>query len=313
MMNSGDDQHVPVLRDEVLQLLNVRPDGVYVDGTFGRGGHSRAVLDRLGSGGRLVVIDRDPHALEQAVELANGDSRVTVIRGSFGDIEQIAVAQGILGQVDGILLDLGVSSPQLDDAERGFSFLRDGPLDMRMDPDAGISAEFWINDTEEREMARVIARFGEERQARRIARAICTARKKERISRTRQLAEIIEEAVPRRGKGKHPATKTFQAVRIHINNELGELHAFLETVLKVLSAGGRLCVISFHSLEDRMVKRFLRDRSRVDPALAGLPVVPESALPVMRLVGGAVRAAEAEIELNRRSRSAVLRTGELLA
>lgn len=312
-MSSGDDQHVPVLRDEVLQLLNVRPDGVYVDGTFGRGGHSRAVLDRLGSGGRLVVIDRDPHALEQAEELASGDSRVTVIRGSFGDIEQIAVAQGILGQVDGILLDLGVSSPQLDDAERGFSFLRDGPLDMRMDPDAGISAEFWINDTEEREMARVIARFGEERQARRIARAICNARNKARISRTRQLADVIEQAVPRRGKGKHPATRTFQAVRIHINNELGELQAFLETVLQVLSAGGRLCVISFHSLEDRMVKRFLRDHSRVDPALADLPVVPESARPVMQLVGGAVRAADAEIELNRRSRSAVLRTGELLA
>jgi 16S rRNA (cytosine1402-N4)-methyltransferase len=312
-MSSGDDQHVPVLRDEVLQLLNVRPDGVYVDGTFGRGGHSRAVLDRLGPGGRLVVIDRDPHALEQAEELANGDARVTAIRGSFGDIEQIAVAQGILGQVDGMLLDLGVSSPQLDDAERGFSFLRDGPLDMRMDPDAGISAELWINDTEEREMARVIARFGEERQARRIARAICNARNKARISRTRQLADVIEQAVPRRGKGKHPATRTFQAVRIHINNELGELQAFLDTALKVLSAGGRLCVISFHSLEDRMVKRFLRDHSRVDPALADLPMVPESAQPVMQLIDGAVRASAAEIERNPRARSAVLRTGEQLA
>jgi 16S rRNA (cytosine1402-N4)-methyltransferase len=311
-MSVGEDEHVPVLLHEVLTGLNVRPDGVYVDGTFGRGGHSRALLERLGPAGRLLVIDRDPLALATAYELATGDPRITVIRGSFGDIEQIAVAQEVLGKVDGILLDLGVSSPQLDDAERGFSFLRDGPLDMRMDPESGISAADWINSADESEISQVIARFGEERAARRIARAICAARKKEEIRRTGELADIVEAVIPRRGKGKHPATRTFQAVRIFINNELGELQTFLDSLLTTLSAGGRLCVISFHSLEDRMVKRFLRDHSRVDPALDRLPVVPESARPSMRLIGKAVRASSAEIELNPRSRSAVLRVGERL-
>ena len=311
-MSAGKDQHVPVLQDEILAQLGVRSDGIYVDGTFGRGGHSRALLERLGPAGRLLVIDRDPRALEAAMDLAASDARVTVIRGSFGDIEQIAAAHDVTGKVDGIVLDLGVSSPQLEDAERGFSFMRDGPLDMRMDPDSGESAESWINAVEAREMARVIARFGEEKSARRIARAICDARKTERICRTRQLADLIENVIPRRGKGKHPATKTFQAVRIHINNELGELQDFLEEVLKVLSVGGRLCVISFHSLEDRMVKRFIRDHARVDPALAGLPVVPESAQPKMRLVCNAIRPGEGETSRNPRARSAVLRVGERL-
>lgn len=311
-MSAGKDQHVPVLKDEILAQLDVRPDGLYVDGTFGRGGHSRALLEQLGPAGRLLVIDRDPCALETAVDLATSDSRVTVIRGSFGDIEEIAAAHGVLGKIDGIVLDLGVSSPQLEDAERGFSFLRDGPLDMRMDPDSGQSAESWINAAEEREIARVIARFGEEKSARRIARAICAARTTENLCRTRQLADLIENVIPRRGKGKHPATKTFQAVRIYINNELGELQEFLESVLNVLSVGGRLCVISFHSLEDRMVKRFLRDHSRVDPALARLPVVPDSAQPDMRLVCRAIRSSDAETERNPRARSAVLRVGERL-
>jgi 16S rRNA (cytosine1402-N4)-methyltransferase len=311
-MSVGEDEHVPVLKHEVLEGLRVKADGIYIDGTFGRGGHSRAVLAQLGPGGRLLVIDRDPLALVAAEQLAKADSRVTVIRGSFGNIEQLAAAQEVLGQVDGILLDLGVSSPQLDDAERGFSFMRDGPLDMRMDPESGISAATWINSAEEREMARVIARFGEETSARRIARAICTARTTEKITRTRQLADLIEKVIPRRGKAKHPATKTFQAVRIYINDELGELQTFLATVLKVLSVGGRLCVISFHSLEDRMVKRFLRDNSRVDPALSRMPVVPASAEPQMRLCGKAVRAGAAEIERNARARSAVFRTGERL-
>jgi 16S rRNA (cytosine1402-N4)-methyltransferase len=312
-MSAGENQHIPVLHDPILAQLNVRSDGLYVDGTFGRGGHSRAILERLGPEGRLVVIDRDPQAIATAEELAAQDARVTVARGSFGDIEQIAVAHGVLGKVDGIILDLGVSSPQLDDAERGFSFMRDGPLDMRMDTDAKLSAESWLNSATENEMARVITRLGEEKAARRIARAICRAREQQRISRTLQLADLIEAVLPRRGKKKHPATKTFQAVRIHINNELGELQAFLEAVLKVLSVGGRLCVISFHSLEDRIVKRFLRNNSRVDPALARLPMVPESAQPVMRLVGGAIRADSEETERNPRARSAVLRAGERLA
>ncbi|MDP6437240.1 MAG: 16S rRNA (cytosine(1402)-N(4))-methyltransferase RsmH [Gammaproteobacteria bacterium] len=309
-MSASEDQHVPVLRDEVLDRLDVRTDGTYVDGTFGRGGHSRAILERLGPAGKLLVIDRDPRAIVAAKELARRDERVTVIRGSFGDIEQIAVAQGVLGEVDGIVLDLGVSSPQLDDPERGFSFMRDGPLDMRMDTDAPYSAEEWLNSATEQEMAQVIGRYGEERSARRIARAIGDERKQQKICRTRQLAELIEGVLPRRGKGKHPATKTFQAIRIHINNELGELQSFLEAVLEVLSVGGRLCVISFHSLEDRLVKRFLRDHSRVDPALAKVPVVPPEAQPTMRLRGAALRAGEVEIERNARSRSAVLRSGE---
>lgn len=312
-MSAGEESHVPVLLDAVLEQLNPSADGVYVDGTFGRGGHSRAILGRLGPAGRLLVIDRDPQAIEVANTLAEADSRVTVERGSFGDIGRCVEAHGLSGRVDGVLLDLGVSSPQLDDAERGFSFMRDGPLDMRMDPEAGMSAEDWLNTATENDMARVIARFGEEQAARRIARAICKQREQDRISRTRQLADLIESVIPRRGKGKHPATKTFQAVRMHINNELGELQSFLDAVLGMLSVGGRLCVISFHSLEDRMVKRFLRDHSRVDPALAGLPVVPESAQPKLRLIGRAIKAGPAETEQNPRARSAVLRTAERLA
>jgi len=312
-MSAAEDHHIPVLRDDVLQQLNLRPDGLYVDGTFGRGGHTQSLLDQLGPDGRLIVVDRDPQAIATAQSLADQDKRVTVVRESFGEIERIAAAHGIAGQVDGVLLDLGVSSPQLDDPERGFSFMRDGPLDMRMDPATPVSAEEWLNTATEQEMARIISRYGDERAARRIARVICSERTKQRISRTGQLADLIETLLPRRGKRKHPATKTFQAVRIHINNELGELQAFLEAILNVLAIGGRLCVISFHSLEDRMVKRFLRDHSRVDPELAALPVVPESAQPVMRLVSSAIRPNAEECERNPRARSAVLRVGEKLA
>jgi len=309
-MSAGEDQHVAVLREAVLEQLEVRDTGTYIDGTFGRGGHSAAILEQLGPDGRLLVADRDPQALQTAAELAATDSRVTAIAGSFGGIDAMAADHGVLGEVDGIVLDLGVSSPQLDDPERGFSFLRDGPLDMRMDPAAGMSAEEWLNTTAADEMARVIARYGEERAARRIARAICAARQEQRISRTRQLADLIEAVLPRRGKQKHPATRTFQAVRIHINNELGELQAFLDKVLTVLRVGGRLCVISFHSLEDRMVKRYLRDHSRVNPALAKLPVVPDGAQPDMALPAGAIRPDAAEVAANPRARSAVLRVGE---
>lgn len=311
-MSNGEERHVPVLLEAVLEQLNLVADGVYVDGTFGRGGHSRALLEHLGPAAKLLVIDRDPQAIKVAEKLAAHDSRVTVERGSFGDIGRFVEAHGWSGQIDGVLIDLGVSSPQLDDAERGFSFMRDGPLDMRMDPETGMSAEDWVNEAPEKEMARVIARFGEEQAARRIARAICREREQQRISRTRQLADIVESVIPRRGKSKHPATKTFQAVRMHINNELGELQSFLDSILGLLSVGGRLSVISFHSLEDRMVKRFLRDHSRVDPALAMLPVVPESAQPDMRLIGKAAKASVEEIERNARARSAVLRTAERL-
>ena len=309
-MGAGEDEHVPVLKNEVLEQLNIRPAGIYLDGTFGRGGHSRVLLAQLDPDSRLVVVDRDPLALLAASELAEQDARVTAVRGNFGDIDDYAQALGVLGKIDGIVLDLGVSSPQLDDAERGFSFMRDGPLDMRMDPTVGMSAEEWLNSATESEMARVITRYGEERSARRIARVISNAREQQRISRTRQLADLIETLLPRRGKGKHPATKTFQAIRIHINNELGELQSFLEKSLTTLGVDGRLCIISFHSLEDRMVKRFMRDQSRVDPALSRLPVVPDSAQPFMRLAGGAIRPTLAEMERNPRARSAVLRVAE---
>jgi len=311
-MTGEAHRHVPVLLEAVLEQLNVQPSGTYIDCTFGRGGHSRALLERLDNNGRLMVIDQDPQAFAAARRLAEEDSRVIAISGSFGNIEGIARTQQVLGRVDGILADLGVSSPQLDDAERGFSFMRDGPLDMRMNPDSGQSAAAWLNTADEGEMLKVIARLGEERAARRIVRAIAARRAEQPFSRTLELAAVIEGVIPRRGKGKHPATRTFQAIRMHINDELTEVQALLEQFLAVLRAGGRLCIISFHSLEDRLVKRYLRDRSRVDPALARMPVVPDNAQPVLAMPAGAIRASEAEILANPRSRSAVLRVAERL-
>lgn len=308
-MDVGDHPHVPVLLDQVLEQLAIRAGGIYIDGTFGRGGHSRAILDQLDASGRLLVIDRDPEALAAARMLAVDDPRVTVVAGNFGELERIAREFDVLGQVDGIVLDLGVSSPQLENAERGFSFMRDGPLDMRMDPSAGVSAGEWLNSAAETELARVMVRFGEEPAARRIARAIVRRRESKPITRTGELAELIESVVPRRGKARHPATRSFQAIRIYINDELGALQSFLNAALGVLRAGGRLCVISFHSLEDRMVKRYLRDHSRVDPALASLPIVPPAALPRFRIPVPAIRADLAEAGLNPRARSAVLRAG----
>ncbi len=310
-MGAGEGQHVPVLVDQALEQLDIHTDGIYIDGTFGRGGHSRAMLKALGSDGVLLVIDRDQQATRIAADWAQQDTRIVVAQGSFGDIGSIAAAKGFAGKVDGVLLDLGVSSPQLDDAERGFSFLRDGPLDMRMDTSAGMSAADWVNSADESELVRVILRFGEERSARRIAKAICTAREEKKITRTKELADLIEAVMPRRargkGKSKHPATKTFQAIRIFVNDELGELQKFLDSILEVLAPAGRLCIISFHSLEDRLVKRFMRDHSRVDPRLADMPVVPESAQPRLRLLCKAIRADADEIALNPRARSAVLR------
>ena len=311
-MGAGEGRHVPVLLDEVLEQLDIRSDGIYIDGTFGRGGHARAMLARLGTNGKLIVIDRDVEAIREAQSLAKQDARIVVVQGSFGDIASFAAATEFAGKVNGILVDLGVSSPQLDDAERGFSFMNDGPLDMRMDRTSGISAAEWLAEVSESELTRVIQRYGEDQAARRIARAICAARADQPITTTGQLAAIIENANPRRGKAKHPATKTFQAIRIAINNELGELEKFLDSVLDLLAPGGRLCVISFHSLEDRLVKRFMRDHSRVDPRLADLPVVPESAQPDMHLPTRAIRAGETEVAANPRARSAVLRVAEKL-
>jgi len=294
----------------VLQFLAIRPEGVYVDGTFGRGGHSRAILERLGPEGRLVALDRDPDAVAVARDLEKQDPRFRVVHSAYSALADVLAAEGVAGRVDGILLDIGVSSPQLEDPARGFAFRADGPLDMRMDPGSGVPAAEWLNTADEAEIASVLWRYSEERSSRRIARAIVAERAAAPVNTTARLASIIAAQV--RGEpGRHPATRSFQAIRMHINRELPELEAALRAALAALAVGGRLCVISFHSLEDRIVKRFLRDHSRVDPALRSLPVVPDSAQPVLRLLTTrAVRAGEAEISRNPRSRSAVLRAAE---
>lgn len=304
-------QHVPVLRDRVLEQLGIRADGAYLDCTFGRGGHSRAILAQLGPRGRLWALDRDPAAVAAGQQLAAEDARLVMGHGRFSELEVWRERWGIDG-FHGILLDLGVSSPQLDDAGRGFSFTNDGPLDMRMDPTRGISAADWLNSVAEKDLGRVLRRLGEEQAAGRIARAIGRYRQETRISTTGELAAVIESVVPRRPGSKHPATRSFQAIRMHVNEELQELDAGLPQALDSLATGGRLCVISFHSLEDRRVKRFLRDHSRIDPALARLPVVPESARPTLRLPSRAIRPSAAEIAANPRARSATLRVGERL-
>ncbi len=311
--------HVPVLLDEVLHQLAIRPDGVYIDCTFGRGGHSQAILDQLGPEGLVFGLDRDPEAVRVGEQLSQQDPRFYIEHKSFGQLGAFLESRQLSGKVSGVLFDLGVSSPQLEDARRGFSFLHDGPLDMRMDPSSGMPAETWINSASEQEIAGVLFRYGEERASRKIARAICEQRKSSSITTTGQLAALIEEVLPRRshgkGKGKtrHPATRSFQAIRIFVNQELDEISLALTAALESLAVGGRLCVISFHSLEDRIVKRFFREGARVDPALAGLPVVPDSALPSLTLPSRAIRAAEPELENNPRARSAILRVAERLA
>jgi 16S rRNA (cytosine1402-N4)-methyltransferase len=301
---------VPVLKDEVLQYLAIRPDGVYVDGTFGRGGHACAILEQLGPAGRLLALDRDPAAVAVARDLAQRDPRFKIVHSAYSALSGVLAAQGLAGRVDGILLDIGVSSPQLEDPARGFAFRADGPLDMRMDPGSGVSAAEWLDAADEAEIASVLWRYGEERRARRIARAIVAARATAPVSTTARLAAIISAEI--RGEpGRHPATRSFQAIRMHINRELPELEAVLHAALAGIAVGGRLCVISFHSLEDRIVKRFLRDHARIDPALRALPVVPDSAQPVLELLTTrAVRASTAEVARNPRSRSAVLRAAE---
>ena len=305
--------HTPVLLDEVLAGLAVQAAGHYCDATFGRGGHTTALLARLGSAGRVCAIDRDPEAIAAGRERFASEPRLTLVRGSFGRLEERVRAAGLEGELQGVLLDLGVSSPQLDEARRGFSFMQDGPLDMRMDNESGISAAQWLARAGEREVAEVIFRFGEEKFSRRIARAIVAARSTAAIVGTRQLADIVSGAVPTREPGKHPATRTFQALRIHVNRELEEVEAALPQAVKLLAAGGRLCVISFHSLEDRLVKRFMRREAQGDPVYAGLPDIPPHARPRLRLVGGAVMPGETEVAANPRARSAVLRVAERVA
>jgi 16S rRNA (cytosine1402-N4)-methyltransferase len=307
-MNSNE--HVPVLLGPVLEGLKIKPDGCYVDGTFGRGGHSREILKRLGKKGRLIAIDRDPQAIASAPAFLTEDPRFELVRADCEQLETIIRERDLVGQVDGLLFDLGVSSPQLDSAERGFSFMRDGPLDMRMDPDSGISASEWLASVDEKELRSVLKKYGEEPNAGRIARAIVDARATAPISRTAQLARIVEEAKPSRGEKIHPATKTVQAIRIAINGELQQLESVLQQSLAVMRRGARLCVISFHSLEDRIVKRFMRDASREAEQYRGMPDVPREFRPKLNLVGKPVTATDAEIDANRRARSARLRIAE---
>lgn len=311
----GSSEHVPVLLGPVLDGLRINESGVYVDATFGRGGHSAAILDALGETGRLIAIDRDPEAIHAARQTLDDDPRFELIRGEYAELETYMDERGLIGKVDGLLLDLGVSSPQLDAGHRGFSFLRDGPLDMRMDPEHGISAADWLATIKESDLRRILRQFGEEKLAGRIARAIVTARSGAPIRTTGQLADIVAAAVParERDRRRHPATKTFQAIRIAINDELAQLETVLEQSLRVLASGGRLCVISFHSLEDRLVKRFMRDNSREPAAVRGLPDIPAALRPKLRLVGKAIAATPDEVAANVRARSARLRIAERTA
>jgi 16S rRNA (cytosine1402-N4)-methyltransferase len=305
--------HQPVLLAEALAALAIEADGFYVDATFGRGGHTAAILAQLGAEGRLLGIDKDPQAAQIAREQFAHEPRFSFRQGSFALLEQFVAETGMSGKVSGVLMDLGVSSPQLDDPARGFSFLRSGPLDMRMNPAEGVSAADWLRQTPESEIARVLREYGEERFARRIAAAIVRHLKEQPITTTQQLAEIVRAAIPKWEKHKDPATRSFQAIRIAVNQELEDLSAALMPAVRVLKKGGRLVVISFHSLEDRMVKRFMRDHAKAAPVPKGLPVMPQNVLPMLKLIGKAVRAGEAECEANPRARSAVMRIAERLS
>ncbi|CEA02956.1 S-adenosyl-methyltransferase MraW [Pseudomonas saudimassiliensis] len=303
-------KHVSVLLNEALEGLAVRPEGTYIDGTFGRGGHSRAILQQLADGGRLLGFDKDPEAIRVGNQLAAEDGRFVVVQRSFADMAEELRERGLYGQVDGVLLDLGVSSPQLDDPERGFSFLNDGPLDMRMNPDVGQSAADWINNADEADIATVLWEYGEERFSRRMARAIVNRRAEQPFTRTADLAEVIKVANPAWEKHKHPATRAFQGIRIFINRELEDLADGLRAALEVLAPGGRLAVISFHSLEDRQVKQFMRREAKGEPLPRGLPVRDADIHTSLKLVGKAIKPSAAEIAANPRARSAVLRVAE---
>ena len=301
--------HETVLLTEAVDSLITKNDGVYVDATFGRGGHSSVILDRLSASGKLVAIDKDPLAVAQANAMFGGDDRFAMHHGSFADIDGGIDVLGGAG-VDGVLADLGVSSPQLDDAQRGFSFQSDGPLDMRMDPTSGQSAAQWIAVVGAEELARVFFEYGEERFSRRIAGAIIESREMGPIETTAQLAQIIKDANTSWEKHKHPATRCFQAIRIHINNELGDLSALLAGAAKRLNVGGRLVVISFHSLEDRMVKRFMRDMAKGSEPPPGVPVLEKDIVRHFRLSSKAIKPGAEEVSRNGRARSAVMRTLE---
>ncbi|WP_065204576.1 16S rRNA (cytosine(1402)-N(4))-methyltransferase RsmH [Shewanella woodyi] len=310
---SQEFAHLSVLLTETVAGLNIKEDGIYIDGTFGRGGHSREVLKHLGENGRLIAIDRDPQAIEAAKQFA-GDARFSIVHGGFGQLATYVEELGLKGKIDGVLLDFGVSSPQLDDAERGFSFLRDGPLDMRMDNSQGETAADWLARAEVEDMAWVFKTYGEEKNSRHIARCIAADREKTPFLRTKELADLIARISKSKERNKHPATRVFQAIRIYINSELEQIDQALEGALTVLAPQGRLSVISFHSLEDRMVKRFIRRHSQGESVPHGLPIT-EAEINKTRLlkgVGKAIKPSDEEIERNTRARSSVLRIAQRL-
>ncbi len=304
--------HQAVLLKETIAGLNIQPNGIYIDGTFGRGGHSCAILSRLGSKGRLIAFDQDPEAVKVGQQLAQQDARFHIEHCDFASITQVVSKFGLLSKINGLLLDLGVSSPQLDDPKRGFSFMRDGKLDMRMNPTQGQSIAQWLKQVKQKELKDIIKNYGEERYANRIARAIITEREVKPIETTVQLADIIAKAHPAWEIGKHPATKTFQALRIFINQELQQLEITLPQSLNILAPKARLAVISFHSLEDRLVKRFIREAAKGDAYPAHLPITVDMLNPKLKPIGKAIYATETEIQQNPRARSAILRIAERL-
>lgn len=308
----NNNEHKPVLLHEAIEGLAINPDGIYIDGTFGRGGHSQAIIEQLSDAGRLIAFDKDPQAITTAEEKFAADPRFNIVHGSFAELEDYLNQQELCGKVDGILLDLGVSSPQLDDAQRGFSFQTSGPLDMRMNNQSGVNASQWINKAREEEIAAVLYEYGEERYSRRIAKAIVFARKEQPLNDTRQLAEIVKQAHPRWEKKKHPATRSFQGIRIFINNELDDLDQCLMQSYRCLAKQGRLAVISFHSLEDRKVKRFFKKMAEGEQLPPDLPIIDAQLDRKMKLIGRKLKAGQQELMDNPRCRSAVLRVAQKL-
>jgi 16S rRNA (cytosine1402-N4)-methyltransferase len=309
----NNESHLSVLLDEAVEALVTNVDGFYVDGTFGRGGHSSAVLERLSPQAKLMAIDKDVEAIAEAEKMFAGDERFFIQHGSFAQMKVWLDGMEKTGSVAGVLLDLGVSSPQLDEADRGFSFMKEGPLDMRMNTAAGQTAAEWLVYASESEVAAVLKEYGEERFSKRIARAIVAEQAVEPIVTTQRLSKIVTEANPAWEKGKHPATRAFQAIRIFINDELKDLDEVLKQAMDVLAIGGRLVVISFHSLEDRRVKRFIRQQAKGDPLPIGVPVRDEQLNKRLRSIGKAVKAGLDELDCNPRARSAVMRIAEKIA
>lgn len=305
----SQETHFSVLLNESLDGLNIKPDGIYIDGTFGRGGHSSALLKRLGENGRLIAIDQDPEAIEYA-NTNFKDKRFEIQYGSFENVKEYCESRGLVGKIDGLLLDLGVSSPQLDDADRGFSFMREGPLDMRMNPEEGLSAKEWLKKVDEKTLKLVLQNYGEERFSGRIAREIKEASERDELQTTLDLAKLVQRVSPKTEKNKHPATRTFQAIRIAVNRELDVLKNILESSMEILAPSGRLSVISFHSLEDRIVKVFIRDQSRIRDLFPDSPIQLEVIEPVLKKVGKPIFPSTNECKQNSRSRSAVLRIAE---